>query len=59
MLKVIQRCFEEAGTAAWQTKLKAIIPSFGQSLAKDASLSGQVISRTTCILRLSEERAVS
>jgi malate dehydrogenase (quinone) len=58
MLNLMQRCFEEAGTAAWQTKLKAMIPSFGESLAKDESLSNQVIPRTTRVLQLSGEGSV-
>jgi malate dehydrogenase (quinone) len=59
MLNLMQRCFDEVGTAAWQSKLKTMIPSLGESLAMDASLSHQVISRTTRILRLSEEGLAS
>ena len=56
MLHLMQRCFEdEIGTTAWQMKLKGMIPSFGESLAKDANLSEQIISRTNRILELSEE----
>jgi malate dehydrogenase (quinone) len=59
MLNLIQRCFDEVGTATWQSKLKTMIPSFGESLAKDAGLSDQVISRTTRVLQLSGEGSVS
>ena len=38
---------------------KTMIPSFGTSLAKDAGLSNQVISRTTRVLQLSEEGSAS
>jgi malate dehydrogenase (quinone) len=56
MLHLMQRCFkEEIGTTAWQTKLRGLIPSFGESLAKDANLSEQIISRTNRILELREE----
>jgi malate dehydrogenase (quinone) len=56
MLHLMQRCFkDEIGATAWQTKLKAMIPSFGESLAKDANLSEQIVSRTNRILELSGE----
>jgi malate dehydrogenase (quinone) len=56
MLHLMQRCFkDEIGTTAWQTKLRGLIPSFGESLAKDANLSEQIISRTNRILGLREE----
>ena len=56
MLHLTQRCFkDEIGTTAWQTKLKGMNPSFGESLAKDANLSEQIISRTNRILELSEQ----
>jgi malate dehydrogenase (quinone) len=52
----MQRCFpDEIRATDWQTKLKRMIPSFGESLAKDANLSEQIISRTNRILELSEE----
>ena len=53
MLQVIERCFgERFGTDAWQTKLKAMIPSFGESLAEDAKLSEEVISDSNRVLQL-------
>ena len=56
MLDLMQRCFkDEMGTTAWQAKLKRMIPSFGASLARDANLSEQIISRTNRLLDLSEE----
>jgi malate dehydrogenase (quinone) len=56
MLHLMQRCFkDEIGTTAWQTKLRVMIPSFGESLARNANLSEQIISRTNRILELSEE----
>jgi L-2-hydroxyglutarate oxidase LhgO len=56
MLHLMQRCFQDEIRATdWQTKLKRMIPFFGESLAKDANLSEQIISRTNRILELSEE----
>jgi malate dehydrogenase (quinone) len=56
MLHLMQRCFkEEIGTTAWQTKLKRMIPSLGEPLARDANLFEQIISRTNRILELSDE----
>jgi len=53
MLEVVQRCFStQAKTAEWQAKLKQMIPTHGQSLAKDAPLYDRVHSRTRDILRL-------
>ena len=58
MLQLIQSCFQdEVATETWQAKLKGLIPSFGESLAKDAKLSDEVISRSNRILRLSEQAA--
>jgi malate dehydrogenase (quinone) len=60
MLHLMQRCFkDEIGTTAWGTKLRAMIPSYGASLAKDASLSDQISSRTNRVLQLSEEHAAA
>ena len=54
MLQLIQRCFKgHVTTDAWQAKLKGMIPSFGDSLAKDPRLSEEVISRSNRILQLS------
>jgi malate dehydrogenase (quinone) len=54
MLQLVQRCFkDDLATDAWQAKLKRMISSFGESLAKDASLSEEVISRSNRILQLS------
>jgi malate dehydrogenase (quinone) len=53
MLQLMERCFRnELGTPEWQTKLRAMIPAFGQSLAKDATLAEQIIARTNRVLQL-------
>lgn len=53
MLYVLQRCFPiELATADWQQKLKAIIPSYGQSLVENAELLKRVRARTLSSLSL-------
>jgi malate dehydrogenase (quinone) len=53
MIQLIERCFkEQAKSTAWQERLKQMIPSYGQSLAKDAELSDQTRERTSKILEL-------
>lgn len=55
MLDVLERCFpQRMQTAAWQEKLKSMIPSYGQSLIKDAALAAQVRAYTLDRLKLSE-----
>jgi malate dehydrogenase (quinone) len=53
MLELIQRCFsEQIKTAEWQSKLKKMIPTYGQSLAKDSALYNRVHSQTREVLGL-------
>jgi malate dehydrogenase (quinone) len=53
MIQLIERCFKaHAKTPEWQSKLKEMIPSYGQSLAKDAELSRQVRDSTSKALGL-------
>ncbi|QKJ33099.1 malate:quinone oxidoreductase [Mucilaginibacter mali] len=53
MIQLIERCFKaQVKTAEWQAKLKEMIPSYGQSLAKDAVLSAEVRNRTSKALGL-------
>lgn len=53
MLDVLQRCFgQQVNTVPWQTTLKTLIPSYGESLVEDASLLRQVRSRTLKVLKL-------
>ena len=54
MLDVLARCFpQQMQSAAWQDKLKAMIPSYGRSLITDAELSAQVRAYTLDRLKLS------
>ncbi|HSG93493.1 MAG TPA: malate dehydrogenase (quinone) [Methylotenera sp.] len=53
MINVIERCFKsELNNAEWQQKLKALVPSYGESLVNDADLLKQVRHRTLRTLNL-------
>jgi malate dehydrogenase (quinone) len=55
MLDLIKRCFkDEVNSAEWQKKLKEMIPSYGQSLGKDAALAQQVRAYTGKALQLQQ-----
>jgi malate dehydrogenase (quinone) len=53
MLHLIKRCFpERTATAAWQEKIKAMVPSHGESLAHSPDLFDRIRPWTTEVLRL-------
>jgi malate dehydrogenase (quinone) len=53
MMGLLQKCFKkESKTDAWQSKLKEISPSFGQSLSKNERLLEESRDRTNTILGL-------
>ena len=52
MLKVIERCFKDELKRGWDAKLKAMIPSYGQSLIEDAELCRRVRAETAAVLHL-------
>ncbi len=53
MLDVLNQCFpDEMNTKNWQTTLTNMIPSYGQSLIKDADLCMSIRDKTTSILKL-------
>ncbi|KQT34421.1 malate dehydrogenase (quinone) [Methylophilus sp. Leaf414] len=53
MLDVLERCFgDRMQTPAWQDTLKALIPSYGESLIEDANLLGRVRRDTLSTLKL-------
>ncbi len=53
MLTLLERCFkDEMSSPAWQEKLRAMIPSAGQSLATDAALCEQIRKHTAETLNL-------
>nr|WP_294946491.1 malate:quinone oxidoreductase [uncultured Mucilaginibacter sp.] len=53
MVELIERCFKDkAKSPEWQAKLKQMIPSYGQSLAKDEALADATRARTSKVLGL-------
>ncbi|WP_242928223.1 malate:quinone oxidoreductase [Pontibacter vulgaris] len=53
MLELLERCFpEHMNSQQWQEKIKQMIPSYGQSLAKDAALLERVRTWTCEVLGL-------
>jgi len=52
MLELLQRCFESEVRNGWSKKLNEMIPSFGQSLIKDADLCRKVRATTADVLQL-------
>jgi malate dehydrogenase (quinone) len=53
MVQLIERCFKaQANTPEWQAKLKSMIPSYGQSLSKNAQLANETRERTSKVLDL-------
>jgi malate dehydrogenase (quinone) len=56
MLDVLKKCFKtEMASEQWQTKLKLMIPSYGQSLKDDAELCKKTRERTNRILQLNSK----
>ncbi|RVU02807.1 malate:quinone oxidoreductase [Mucilaginibacter limnophilus] len=53
MIQLIERCFKDkAQSAAWQAKLKQMIPSYGQSLSNNEELANATRARTSEVLGL-------
>ena len=53
MLQVLQRCMgERLASEAWQQKLKALIPSWGEELGSSAERLGQIRQRSNGLLGL-------
>ncbi len=53
MIDLIHRCFgKQAQSEEWKNEFKKLIPSFGQSLSKDAKLALETRNRTSGILQL-------
>lgn len=51
MLEILEKAYPER-FASWQTKLKKMIPSLGQSLNADKKLAAQVLADTARVLKL-------
>jgi malate dehydrogenase (quinone) len=55
MLDLLNRCFKkQMQTADWQSKIREMIPSFGQKLAEDDELCQEVRQRTSAELKLND-----
>jgi malate dehydrogenase (quinone) len=53
MLNILKRCFPaQIELETWQEKLKSMIPSYGESLGKDANRAGELRSWTSKVLGL-------
>ena len=60
MVSLIERCFGEHLTSdTWQTKLKQMIPSYGQSLKDNPKLSQDIRTQTTHALNLEVEERIA
>lgn len=53
MMDLLQRCFKDKiNTPEWQSKLKEMIPSYGQKLNDNPTLSDEIRSETASVLKL-------
>ncbi|HLA56697.1 MAG TPA: malate:quinone oxidoreductase, partial [Flavobacterium sp.] len=52
MLGLIEKCFKEAKSPEWQSKLKEMIPSYGQTLNDKPELSDKIRKETAETLKL-------
>lgn len=60
MLHVMEHSFaDELKTARWFTKLKEMIPSYGQSLAENPALCRQLRTETALVLRINDVKEIS
>jgi malate dehydrogenase (quinone) len=54
MLQVIERCFDKELAEGGRTRLKAMIPSYGESLIDDPALCDRVRAETASVLGLED-----
>ena len=54
MLQVIERCFDRELTGGGRTRLKEMIPSYGESLIDDPALCDRVRAQTAAVLGLED-----
>ncbi len=60
MIDLLKRCFKDAlQSEAWQTKLKQMIPSYGQSLGDNPELCARVRAYTSDVLGLNSNTLVA
>ncbi len=56
MISLMERCFtDKINTSEWKQKLKQMVPSYGESLSKNAKLSQDIRTQTTHALNLQVE----
>ena len=53
ILQVIERCFRD-NLAGWADKLKDMIPSYGQSLTDNPSLTARLRAETAAVLKIND-----
>ncbi len=59
MLDLLNRCFKnKISTPEWQSKMKAMIPSYGKSLGKEVELAGKLRAETSKVLGLTLPQTV-
>jgi len=59
MISLLNRCFKDKiNSQAWQAKLKEMIPSHGQSMAKDAELLRRLRAKTSEVLKIEANEPV-
>jgi len=51
-IKVLEHCFKNELSSGWSARLKAIIPSYGESLIENAALCRRVRADTAAVLHL-------
>jgi len=57
MIGMLERCFKrESQSEAWKSKLKEMVPSFGQSLSKNEKQLEETRRRTSEILGLGDDQ---
>ena len=59
MLELLKKCFpEQISTAQWQSKIREMIPSFGQELGKNPELLHKVRTHSAEVLKLNHKELV-
>jgi len=60
MLELMKRCFaDKINTAAWQSKIREMIPSYGQELARNPELLHKVREHSARILKLETDKELA
>ena len=60
MITLMERCFsDKINTPEWKSKLKEMIPSYGQSLSKNAELTKEVRTETSEVLKLNGDAVLA